>query len=564
VQLSADLSHPAPARKFHVVTLTLGSALLASLARGQWFFGDEWDPIAQRSLTDDAAKSLLAPHNEHWSTAALLVYRAHLEVFGLRTYAPLMALFIGVCALTAHLMWRVCLKVGSDPYVAAIVALAFLCYGPAAEDAMFAWNLTFVGALACGFATLVQIRADRPLGWRALGWTWGLGLLGIMLSGVALTMLAVVFACCWWSHGLRRALLAIAVPAAAYAIWTLGWGRSGQSLLSTAGLRTVPSEVTTGLTATIGHLVRLPHAGTLALLGLGAWVAVTWRNWVPTRGWALACALGAVMFHGIVALRRHSPLLPGPTTGRYLWVSFAFLVPLVSLAVTQIVRRGTPVAACAATLGTVLLAIQVGPLGDAAREARAIKQAERRRVIAAADLIRSDEPLVARTILTTSAFERSLTVDVITQLDRAGMLPQGPIDASDRLGARAELQVALEPGRVDPAEPAVSLVGGFDVELVEHRDGCIVVTATGMDPRIVLRASPKTPSAAQLTARFQTPPTLTVIDGRTRSPSREILLLAEGPYRLRLAAAPIDVELRAGRAALTLCRVQLAPSLLDG
>src|SRR4051794_10217054 len=53
------------------------------LGRRQWFFLDEWDFLAGRGLN---AHDLLRPHNEHWSTIPVIVYRVLFHLFGLRSY----------------------------------------------------------------------------------------------------------------------------------------------------------------------------------------------------------------------------------------------------------------------------------------------------------------------------------------------------------------------------------------------------------------------------------------------------------------------------------------------
>src|SRR2546421_3767552 len=56
------------------------------LARRYWFFWDEWDFLAGRDAS--RPKDLLRPHNEHWSTLPILVYRALWRLFSLRTHPP--------------------------------------------------------------------------------------------------------------------------------------------------------------------------------------------------------------------------------------------------------------------------------------------------------------------------------------------------------------------------------------------------------------------------------------------------------------------------------------------
>ena len=66
--------------------------VLLWFGRGLTFFSDEWAFIAERSLADPS--TWWAPHNEHWSTIPILVYRALVETVGLRTYVPYLALVI--------------------------------------------------------------------------------------------------------------------------------------------------------------------------------------------------------------------------------------------------------------------------------------------------------------------------------------------------------------------------------------------------------------------------------------------------------------------------------------
>src|SRR5437016_3910128 len=108
----------------HVVTLAVAGVAILWYARHQWFVTDEWDPIARRAVFGHARLGLLDPHNEHWSTIAIVVYRVQVALFGLRTYFPVMAVFTALHLVAAHLIWRVMLRVRVDALVAtALVAV---------------------------------------------------------------------------------------------------------------------------------------------------------------------------------------------------------------------------------------------------------------------------------------------------------------------------------------------------------------------------------------------------------------------------------------------------------
>ena len=82
------------------------------LVRGhdQWFFLDEWDFLAARSLTN--IDSLLRPHNEHWSTLPIIVYRVLWQLFGLRTYLPYQVIIVSLHLTAAVLLRRIMRRAG--------------------------------------------------------------------------------------------------------------------------------------------------------------------------------------------------------------------------------------------------------------------------------------------------------------------------------------------------------------------------------------------------------------------------------------------------------------------
>lgn len=557
-------SAPGPARAFHAGTLLLGAVVLALLARGQWFFGDEWDPIAQRSVFGPAEKGLLEPHNEHWSTIAVLVYRAHLAVFGLRTYVPLMVLFIAVCVVTAHLLWRLCVRVGSDPYVAALLALAFLLFGPAASEVVFAWNFTFVGALGCGVGILVLVRDEGPMTSRDRWAAWGLGTLALLLSGVALTMLAVVGASLWWTRGPKVAAEALSVPIAVAVVWTLGWGPTGDSLLSLAGADRIPGEVRTGIGFAFDDFTRVPYAGAVVAVTLLAYAVGTWRSWTGTRAWALCSAAGAVVFYAIVAIRRNTPFLPGPTTGRYVWMAFALLLPLLGLAISAAVRRWRAAAVIGAIVAAVLLPIQVDHLADDARVARDLKAMERRRIVAAARLAERGLPMVEDSVLPNSVFEDSATVDLLTRLDRDGELPDVARTRADRLGARADLQVAWDHWPETAADAPARVIGLYDSAATPTADGCIAFAPTGPHPHIRFASDPTATTAARIDGEFPSGLAVAVVRRGVTGPWRPIVPFVRRPFRVRLAAADTDVLVATGEVPVTVCGVTVDPAIYTG
>src|ERR1700761_6452390 len=75
------------------------------LARRSWFIADDWDFLAHRSAT--SASDLFRPHNEHWSTVPILIWRALFQIFGVRTYTPYLVLVLVAHLALAWLLWLV-------------------------------------------------------------------------------------------------------------------------------------------------------------------------------------------------------------------------------------------------------------------------------------------------------------------------------------------------------------------------------------------------------------------------------------------------------------------------
>src|SRR5437588_1109893 len=101
-----------------VFVLVAAIALVLFLAFGhrEWFFVDEWDFLLHRDAGDIG--DLLRPHNEHWSTLPILVYRALWRMFGVRTYVPYQAVLILLHLTAAFLLRTVMRRAGVGPWTA--------------------------------------------------------------------------------------------------------------------------------------------------------------------------------------------------------------------------------------------------------------------------------------------------------------------------------------------------------------------------------------------------------------------------------------------------------------
>ena len=97
-----------------------------ALARTQWFFSDEWEFLAGRSLS---VHDLLEQHGGQLVALPLVVYRALFAIVGLRSYLPYQAVVVVLHITTAWLLRVVMRRSGVQPWIATAAASLFLFFG---------------------------------------------------------------------------------------------------------------------------------------------------------------------------------------------------------------------------------------------------------------------------------------------------------------------------------------------------------------------------------------------------------------------------------------------------
>jgi len=213
---------PLPAGFLFAVAAALAAAVLLWLGRGLTFFADEWAFIESRQI--DSLDSLLRPHNEHWSTIPILLYRTLFAIVGLRSYLPYLALVILIHIAVAAGIF-VLLRRAHGPWPALGGGLLVLLLGAGFENIFWAFQIGFVGSTAAGVWALVVL--DGPASRRRMPAVALLLTLGVATSGMGLLFLLLVGVELGLDGARRRALLWLAVPALSYATWYLAYGRTG-------------------------------------------------------------------------------------------------------------------------------------------------------------------------------------------------------------------------------------------------------------------------------------------------------------------------------------------------
>ena len=129
--------------------------------RLSWFYADEWDFLSGRTAGNPG--DWFRPHNGHWTTLPILVYRFLYQLFGLHHFVPyrtvVLVLYFAAAALLLAVMWRA----GVHPLVAASAATLFALFGAGSDNIVNPFQVTFTGALVAGLVLLHPHRSRRTV-----------------------------------------------------------------------------------------------------------------------------------------------------------------------------------------------------------------------------------------------------------------------------------------------------------------------------------------------------------------------------------------------------------------
>ena len=157
-----------------------------------WFGGDDWFILLDRRVSPGPGQlGLFEPHNEHWSTVPILVFRAFDALFGVREYWPYVLLLVVVHLAIVVLLWHVMVRSAIDPWLALGVVAIIAIPGPGFENLTNVWQVQLISPLALGLGALLLLPERGPLGWRD-GVASLLLTIGMACSGLGITMLGVV------------------------------------------------------------------------------------------------------------------------------------------------------------------------------------------------------------------------------------------------------------------------------------------------------------------------------------------------------------------------------------
>ncbi|MDH3706161.1 MAG: hypothetical protein OES57_08840, partial [Acidimicrobiia bacterium] len=320
-------------------------ALVADLGRYYWFNGDEWFFLVDRDGGD--LGQLFEPHNEHLNTLPILVWRAMFRLFGLESYLPYQ-----IPVLIAHLtvvacLWLIIRRCQVNPWIATAAASVLILFGPGEENIIWAFQIGFTGSLALGLVHLLLADHRGPINWR--DWA-GLtaGLAGLLSSGFAPLITAVIGAVVLVRRGWRPALFNTVPLAVIFVTW---WLAIGPDVISD------PYDRTPGV-GDIAQFVWTAGRATFEGLGGSSWLAIVYVV-VLVVGLVVAYAplpravainravlpvglLVAGVFFLVVSGYGRWWIGPGAgAQSRYIHLAAAFTLPALAVAIDALARRST-------------------------------------------------------------------------------------------------------------------------------------------------------------------------------------------------------------------------------
>ena len=469
---------------------TLGAALvfLLMIGRNRWFDTDEWDLLIDRRLFGGHGGSgLLQPHNEHWLTVPILMYRLLFSVFAVRTYVPYLLMVTLAHLLVVGLVWLVLRRLGVDVWVCfvAVAAIAFL--GAGVDDIISPFQTALLLSLAAGLAALLVAPAVGSWSRRDVV-VWVLLLLGLASSGIGLTMVGVVVVVQLLRRGFWIALATLSVPAIVYLAWYAAYGSAattpGQEPLRTV-IQQIPAFVWRGLTEPVSTILGFAGSGAVVIVLLGVWAARRGRLFDGPWPIALGMATGAPISLALTAVRRVQFGIDTAATSRYAYVTLVLLVPIAALATAALLRavplRGPVIVA---GLGLLLL-VGVSQIKSNV-DSVALREADQEgRVLATARLARTSSQFLFP--VPVPIYIPDLTVAKIHALDRNGDLPAATPTNRDRLDALEYVQVLFGPDlRLGAAgAPAATSVGDSGVSIQANSGTrCLSVDAQSDQPSV--------------------------------------------------------------------------------
>ena len=324
------------ARLIVATAAVVGGLAILWLSRDFNFYFDEWSFIF--SAPDWQFISYLQPHNEHPSMLPRLIYAALLNTVGLRSYVPYMAVLLVLHGINVCLLFELVRRRAGD-LVGLVAAAALLCLGAGWENILWAFQISFVGSVACGLGMLLALESRRTLPAVLLL------LASLMFSGIGLVFLVAAGARLLFEPGRRPEVVWLVPIALAFVAWYLAFGHTGtppNPPAALANLSVLPLYVAWGLASSAAALIGQGGAifGALVLVMAVAAIAVGWTR-RPPDVFALSIAVALLAFYVLTGVNRAQLGYQQSGAGRYVYEGAILWLLLLADPARDLRWRGT-------------------------------------------------------------------------------------------------------------------------------------------------------------------------------------------------------------------------------
>jgi hypothetical protein len=364
------------------IPYALAIAVAASVLAFAWilygdrkldFYFDEWAWVDRSSHW--TLRDYFLPHNEHWSTVPMLVYKLLFEIQGAHSYLP----FLGAMAL-AHvvagfLLFLIVRGRAGDALALAATAI-FLFIGTGAEDLYWAFQLGFDASVMFGLLALYLMhpreagRVRQLAGFAAM-------LLALASSGIGLFYCAAVGVDMALDRERRRRLWTVAVSAVVYVTWYEMFGKAGVRAagdrpLSLSTIEGLVQYVPSGIGAVVAGVFGAPSGYSQLMLPLVlVAVALMWYRERRVDSLVLGVVAGLVFQFTLTGLARAQYGTLQADSSRYIGAA----APLVLIVLADAARRLPSSRVTVAVLAAVSLVALFGNV-TALHDAQTARNAE--------------------------------------------------------------------------------------------------------------------------------------------------------------------------------------------
>ena len=425
---------------WHYLSLGVGLVVILVLQESQWFFFDEWAFLKLNG------PGLLTPHVGHWSTSPMLVYEALRALFGLHSYMPYATLVTLIHLCVAHLIWRITLRSGANPWIATACTVVFIFFGTGNENILWAFQIGFVGAIALGLLAFYLASGPELSRSRFIAIV-ALSVFSLTWSGTALPVLAATALVLWLRHGWRKAAICLGIALAVYLSWYVLFALHSPGNPDTGGFGLHKTFVS--MPEFLGVMLILGFGNVFPLFELGALILVVFAVWLvrslikrvalPEMLPGLALGLAAVIFAVLTAYSRAALSIGAGQSSRYIYTIFAFLLPLFAVALSRLARNRRRFLIPISALVLVLACYQAVVLVDAANSQAKTEQGSQRLLSASLhlyvvhakglELLADPDPKNAPDI----------DLEDLIRLYKAGFISVGPYTSADLAHADANV-----------------------------------------------------------------------------------------------------------------------------